>query len=111
MHTHTHTHTHTCTHAPHTTSPGTGQQLPTLSVGFTQADRTVQEGAGSVTITLQKTNTNVGPLTVAITPLTIDQFSAMSLSLPADFDGVFPPGGPGPAECKFHIGRIETVSV
>jgi len=65
-------------------------------------DRTEQEAMpGSVTITLQKNNTNVGPLTVAITPLTIEEFNAMSFTLPAEFADVFPPDGPDPAECKY----------
>ena len=71
-------------------------------VGFSQVDRTEQEAMpGSVTITLQKNNTNVGPLTVAIIPLTIDEFNAMSFTLPAEFDDIFPPDGPDPAERKY----------
>ena len=73
-----------------------------LTVGFSQADRTEEENVGSVTISVQKNNTNVGPLTVTITPLTLQQFEAMSFTLPADFNDIFPPGGPDPAERKLQ---------
>jgi len=38
---------------------------------------------------------------VAITPLTIDEFNAMSFTLPDEFNDVFPPDGPDPAERKY----------
>ena len=73
-----------------------------MTVGFAEADRTDGEAVpGRVTISLQKNNTNVDPLTVAITPLTIDEFNAMSFTLPDEFDDVFPPDGPDPAERKY----------
>jgi len=43
----------------------------------------------------------VEPLTVAITPLTIEDFNAMGFTLPAEFDDIFPPDGPDPAERKY----------
>jgi len=112
-HTHTHTRTTHTSHIPHTyhkhiythtpttpPPPVTGQGQ--LTVGFSEADRTEEENVGSVTISLQKNNTNVGPLTVMVSPLTLQQFEALSFTLPPGEFDVFPLDGPDPAERKLY---------